>query len=220
MSEKKITALSEILGATGDDLLMVVDNPSGTPINKKISVQNFVGNLALITASTGSINALSMVLTCNNAHTGNTIVAGRFTVQKNGNFSGNNQFGIVVESLLGAAGAHVVGTHAAALFTTDPGQSASIGNTYGIIIDAGKANASWTRASAPRAFIAFGDDSPATQPTEYLFDIGRPTKNVSGNATSTTATHVFMQASDTTITRKLRVRVNGTTYFLCLTDNR
>jgi hypothetical protein len=220
MADKKITALTELLGTSGDDIIHVVDNPGGTPIDKKVTIKNLVGNLSIITASTEAINAVSMTLTCNNSHTGNTIVAGRFSVSKAGNFTGNNQYGLIAESLLGAAGANVVGTHAAAYFTVDPGESANVGNTYGVIIDSGKANSSWTRASAPRAFIAFGDDSPLTQPTEYLFDIGRPTKNVSGNATSTTATHVFSQASDTVITGKLRVRINGVTRYICLTDNR
>jgi hypothetical protein len=47
MADKKITALTEI--AAGDvnsvDLLHIVDNPSGTPINKKMSLARLFNNL-------------------------------------------------------------------------------------------------------------------------------------------------------------------------------
>ena len=47
MADKKITALSEI--AAGDvnavDLLHIVDNPSGTPVNKKMSLSRLFNNI-------------------------------------------------------------------------------------------------------------------------------------------------------------------------------
>ena len=60
MADKKITALTDLsTGVAGADLLHVVDDPTGTPINKKLSVTNFVNNLPSFIGFSNSIEDIS-----------------------------------------------------------------------------------------------------------------------------------------------------------------
>lgn len=223
MADKKITGLTALTSPTQDDLLLIIDSPGSSPTGKKITVANFA-NLSITTSSTSSVEGLRMTVTSNNSHTGNTVTGAAFRAQKVGNFTGNNQYGILAESLLTVSGANVVGVHAAGYFNVDVGESANTGNAYGIIIDTGKANSSWTRVSQPLAFIAVGEDSASVKPTQYLFDIGRAGKSVSANATANAGNTqvVFTTAANTAntlqVTHKLAIQVNGTRYWLCVSN--
>jgi len=74
MADKKVTQLTALTVATKDDLLLVIDDPLGSPISKKITVDNFFGatsaltvNAISITASgTTALSANTFTLTSNN----------------------------------------------------------------------------------------------------------------------------------------------------------
>ena len=74
MADKKITALTDLGTAViGTDILHIIDDPAGTPVNKKISIDSLMNNMPswlafdstaqALTASTGTVNATTAVTT-------------------------------------------------------------------------------------------------------------------------------------------------------------
>ena len=58
MADKKVTALTDLSTSVASaDLVMVVDDPSGTPINKKLSFGNLFNNMPTFLAFANSVDA-------------------------------------------------------------------------------------------------------------------------------------------------------------------
>jgi hypothetical protein len=97
--------------------------------------------------------------------------------QRTAGVSGGNIFGVYAQtSFSDNPTSTLTGLNTAVYGVVDCGSSTSIGTAYGATFD--MAQFAGTRASRPKAFIAFGEESSATNPTEFLFDIGRPSKSV------------------------------------------
>lgn len=55
MADKKVTELTDLTVPAGEDLLLVVDNPDGTPVSKRVSLQALFGAIPSNTAITGTL---------------------------------------------------------------------------------------------------------------------------------------------------------------------
>tara|TARA_Y100001963_G_scaffold76293_1_gene105825 strand:- start:2179 stop:2628 length:450 start_codon:yes stop_codon:yes gene_type:complete len=59
MADKKITALTELTAPVAADLIHVIDDPSGTPINKKMTLANLFNNMPTWLAFDSTPQAIS-----------------------------------------------------------------------------------------------------------------------------------------------------------------
>ena len=73
MADKKITQLTSLASPASEDLLLIVDNPSGTPTSKQISIKNLAGGMPNTAVSTLSVSANTTI------NGSNTVVSSNVT---------------------------------------------------------------------------------------------------------------------------------------------
>ena len=219
MADKKITELTELSPGKQGDILPIVDNPTGTPITKKITLANLFGNVGYVTPSTDAtiapIAGLKVTTTANivftvasSTVTGATISANALVTSTNTSY----QYGILGTSRLDGATANVKVEHAAGKFLVDVSNAASlIANTYGVVIEFANTG---VRVANTQAFLALAEASTSsfTNSTVYLLE----TKNITSNL-AVASGNISVMFSNTAVvspTHKLRVRINGVNYFL------
>lgn len=69
MADRKVTELTALTTPNQKDLLLVVDDPTGTPVSKKISLFNLFGSVPANTSISGTLTV-----------SGNTTISGANTV--------------------------------------------------------------------------------------------------------------------------------------------
>lgn len=57
MADKKVTQLAALTAPNKNDILLVVDDPSGTPVSKKITIENLLGATTELEVAAVNIDA-------------------------------------------------------------------------------------------------------------------------------------------------------------------
>ena len=68
MADKKVTQLTSLTTPASEDLMLVIDNPNGTPTSKQITVKNLFGSAPSNTSITGTLT-VSANTTLNRSNT-------------------------------------------------------------------------------------------------------------------------------------------------------
>jgi len=171
-------------GFNSDDTLNATDLASGSYNLADFTVRPAVTYTGTVAALVGAVN------------------------QRTAGVSGANIFGCYAQtSFSNNPTSTLTGLNTAVYGVVDCGSSTSIGTAYGAVFDF--AQFAGTRASAPRAFIGFGEESSATNPCLNLLEVGRPGKNVAAGLAVTSGT-------PSTPAGQIRVLVNGSIRYIQL----
>ena len=157
--------------------------------------------------STGSFNLTDFTVRPAATWTGTVAALVGAANSRTAGVSGGTILGCYAQTSTQNATNIISGLNAAVYGVVDCGASTSIGTAYGAVFDF--AQFSGTRASAPRAFIGFGEESSSTNPCPNLFEVGRPGKNVAAALAVTSGT-------PSTSAGQIRVLVNGEIRFIQL----
>ena len=84
MADKKVSQLTALTSPNDEDLLLIVDDPNGTPVSKSITVKTLLGALPSNTSITGSltVSANGSFTGSNVNFTSNVVVTGTTTMSQ------------------------------------------------------------------------------------------------------------------------------------------
>jgi hypothetical protein len=138
MADKKVSELSAITNASGDDLLLVVNDPSGTPTSNKLTINNLFANVVPTTTHKGRVT-----FRANTNYTGTKATfAANVTVSGTLNVTGSKGIQIDGTTMLGGNGklhannTITTGTITDAMLETDYTTIANVTSTFQTKADA------------------------------------------------------------------------------------
>ena len=159
--------------------------------------------------STGAFNLTDFTVRPAATYTGTVAALVGAVNQRTAGVSGGNMFGCYAQtSFSNNPTSTISGLNTAVYGVVDCGSSTNIGAAYGAVFDF--AQFAGTRASRPRAFIAFGEESASTLPCLNLFEVGTTGKNVAAGLALTTAVTPTVDGG------QIRVLVNGAIRYIKL----
>ena len=86
MADKKVSQLTSLGTTSPEDLLLVIDNPNGTPTSKNMTVKSFFGAVPSNTVFNGRVTLkANATITCSN-----TVVTSNVNITSNGLLKVNN----------------------------------------------------------------------------------------------------------------------------------
>ena len=159
--------------------------------------------------STGAFNLTDFTVRPAATYTGTVAALVGAVNQRTAGVSGGNMFGCYAQtSFSNNPTSTISGLNTAVYGVVDCGSSTNIGAAFGAEFDF--AQFAGTRASRPRAFIAFGEESASTLPCLNLFEVGTTGKNVAAGLALTTAVTPTVDGG------QIRVLVNGAIRYIKL----
>lgn len=86
MADKKVSQLTSLGTTASEDLLLVIDNPNGTPVSKNMTVKSFFGAVPSNTVFNARVTLKSnTTITCSN-----TVITSNVNITSNGLLKVNN----------------------------------------------------------------------------------------------------------------------------------
>ena len=225
MADKKITALTAATAAATEDLLHVIDDPGGSPVNKKLTVKNFLGG---ITHTTTGTNAGTDEVILKIAHTVDTDVSSTnvynnsMAVQVNsiathtGTTDGNVGKFYTAEftNFINDANTRITSEGAAVVAKVDhnSANTSSVATVYPLVLSIANSAA----ATSVNAMAFMKMEAPAGTSSDAQFVLDIIPGGGFGESSGANAGPIFTSGTASTAAGALKVKVSDQTRYIAL----
>jgi len=123
MADKKVSALTAITDMSSDDLMLVVNDPSGSPASRKITHANFFANVHTVSDFTSNVTISSTKLTvsANTTLNGKLVNGSNTIIGSNGKIHANNAItnGTITPAMLSGSATGVANSYLTANYVAN-----------------------------------------------------------------------------------------------------